>query len=71
MSEEVGCMNCGEEFKGKLFTHPEYSGDNFCGDCLIGWWEEHIDESIAMLREAETETGITSMHYTVDDLGED
>jgi len=69
--DEVGCMNCGEEYEGNLFTHPEFSGDNFCGPCLIGWWEEHIDESIQFLRDAEADTKITSLHFTVDDTREE
>ncbi len=58
MDEAIGCMNCGEEYEGELFTHPEYSGDSFCGPCLLGYWEEDYERYVDEMRNSIHETGL-------------
>ncbi len=59
---KIGCMNCGEEYEGELYVHPEYSGDRFCGPCLLGWWEEDYERYIDEMRDSIHATGLESDH---------
>lgn len=44
------CLECGEQRKDRLLTHPVTSGDRICVDCSVNWHNDEIENLETELR---------------------